>query len=191
MIKPIKLAIFASGNGTNAANIITYFSNHKHIQVKKIFSNNPVARVHEMGQKQGIPSTTFTKNEFKDIFFLNQLADIDFVILAGFLWLLPPYLVKVFPNKIINVHPALLPKFGGKGMYGYHVHESVLKSGDSHSGITIHLVNENYDEGRILFQVKCTIQANETPDTLANKIHSLEKKYFSNIIEKYIQTIIT
>ncbi|MEM7298763.1 MAG: formyltransferase family protein, partial [Bacteroidota bacterium] len=134
----------------------------------------------------GIPSSTFSREEFKDTSFLAHLEGADYIILAGFLWLIPDYLVKAFPNKIINIHPALLPKFGGKGMYGQHVHEAVIAAGEQESGITIHLVNEDYDKGKILFQARCDVVPDDTPDTLAKKIHALEYEHFPKVIENYI-----
>lgn len=185
----INLAIFASGSGTNAENIINYFAKHPQIQAQRVLSNKATAGVHERVNRLGIPSSTFNKEAFIDQTFLKELQGIDFIILAGFLWLIPPYLIQAFPNRIINIHPALLPKFGGKGMYGHRVHEAVIEAGEAESGITIHLVNEQYDEGEVLFQAKCEIKSHESADMLAAKIHSLEYKHFPVIIEKYIETL--
>ncbi|GAB4249046.1 MAG: phosphoribosylglycinamide formyltransferase [Ekhidna sp.] len=182
----INLAILASGSGTNAENICNYFENHPNIQIKEILSNKPDAYVHERAKKLGIPSKTFTKEEFTDKSFIKRLTDIDYIILAGFLWLIPGYLIKAFPDKIINIHPALLPKYGGKGMYGDHVHKAVIKANEKESGITIHLVNEKYDDGRILFQEKCTLDTGETPRSLAEKVHALEYEHLPKVIENYI-----
>ena len=182
----INLAIFASGSGTNAENIANYFEPHETIQVKEILSNKKEAFVHQRAKKLGIPSRAFTKQEFQDPFFLKTLTDIDYIILAGFLWLIPKYLIKAFPNKIINIHPALLPKFGGKGMYGDRVHASVIDSQEKQSGITIHLVNEEYDKGKVLFQAKCEIEPTDSPESLAKKIHELEYEHFPKIIEKLL-----
>ncbi len=186
MIKKINLAILASGSGTNAENIANYFSSHQQIQVKEILSNRKEAGVHDRAEKLGIHSSTFSREEFRKEIFLERLEEIDFIILAGFLWLIPKYLIEAFPNKIVNIHPALLPKFGGKGMYGMHVHEAVIAAGEKESGITIHLVNEKYDEGEILFQTKCEIGVNDTPESLAKKIHALEYEHFPFQIERLI-----
>ena len=186
MSKKINLAIFASGGGTNAENIIKYFASHPIISVKEVLSNKLDAGVHERARKLGVPSSTFSRPEFKEGSFLNRLEEVDYLILAGFLWLIPEYLVKAFPNRIINIHPALLPKFGGKGMYGHHVHQAVIDAQEKQSGITIHLVNEKYDEGRILFQTKCEVENDDTPESLAKKIHVLEYQHFPNVIEDYI-----
>lgn len=182
------LAIFASGSGTNAENLGKYFSSDAHIAIREVFSNKKEAGVHERMKNLGIPSTSFSKKEFTDESFLQQLEDIDYIILAGFLWLIPSYLIKHFPERIINIHPALLPKFGGKGMYGNYVHQAVIDSGEKESGITIHLVNEQYDEGRILFQTKCQVDSADTVASLAQKIHQLEYTHFPEIIEKYIKS---
>jgi len=186
MKKDINLAIFASGSGTNAENIINYFAGHEHIHVKQVLSNRKDAFVHERAQKLGVPSASFSRAEFQDPSFLDKLEGIDYIILAGFLWLIPEYFVIAFPERMINIHPALLPKFGGKGMYGSHVHEAVIASGEKESGITIHLVNENYDEGEHLFQAKCKVSDQDTSDTLAKKIHALEYEHFPRVIEDFI-----
>lgn len=185
-IKEINLAILASGSGTNAENIINYFSEHPGIQVKEVLSNKVDAYVHERAKKLGVPSHTFSKAEFNDTSFIKRLVDIDYIILAGFLWLIPEYLIKAFPNKIINIHPALLPKYGGKGMYGLKVHEAVVANHEKESGITIHLVNKEYDKGKILFQAKCEVTDRDTAESVANKIHELEYQYFPSQIEKLI-----
>ncbi|MEQ9466900.1 MAG: phosphoribosylglycinamide formyltransferase [Ekhidna sp.] len=184
--KHINLAIFASGSGTNAENIAKYFEERETVQVKEIFSNKKDAGVHSRAEKLGIPSSTFSKEQFQDSSFIKRLEDIDYIILAGFLWLVPPYLIKAFPNRIINIHPALLPKFGGKGMYGDKVHTAVIEKREKESGITIHLVNEEYDKGEILFQATCKVDEKDTPDSLAKKIHALEYEHFPRVIEEYI-----
>ncbi|WP_436514430.1 phosphoribosylglycinamide formyltransferase [Ekhidna sp. To15] len=188
MKKIINLAILASGSGSNAENIAKYFEADTHIQVKMILSNKANAFVHERAKKLDIPSFTFNKEEFQNDSFIKQLENIDYIILAGFLWLIPGYLVKAFPNRIINIHPALLPKYGGKGMYGNKVHEAVVASGEKESGITIHLVNEEYDKGKILFQAKCKVDPNDSPEELAQNIHALEYEHFPRVIEDYIQS---
>ena len=186
MSKPIHLAIFASGSGTNAENLARYFQKHEAIQVTKILSNKEDAFVHQRAKNVGVPSSSFSRADFKDLAFLEKLEGIDCIVLAGFLWLIPTYLIEAFPEKIINIHPSLLPKFGGKGMYGSRVHEAVIESNEKESGITIHLVNEEYDKGRVLFQAKCSVEEDDTPDALAKKIHQLEYEHFPKVIEEYV-----
>jgi len=180
------LVIFASGSGSNAENLVNYFQDHSHIRVTEIVSNNPNAYVHQRANNLGVPSRTFSKEAFADVSFLKTLENVDYIILAGFLWLIPGYLVEAFPNKIINIHPALLPRYGGKGMYGEHVHKAVIKAKEKESGITIHLVNEVYDEGESLFQAKCSIEETDTPELLVEKIHQLEYTHFPEVVERYI-----
>lgn len=184
----IKLAIFASGSGTNAKKIIEHFANNESINVSSVFSNSSKAFVLQRAKALDIPAETFNRSEFLDPGFLNQrgFEKIDFIILAGFLWKIPLYLIDAFPDKILNIHPALLPKYGGKGMYGEHVHNAVIEAGEKESGITIHLVNENYDEGRILFQAPCDVHSNDSPETLASKIHRLEHEHYPKVIEEFV-----
>ncbi|MEM6642334.1 MAG: phosphoribosylglycinamide formyltransferase [Bacteroidota bacterium] len=184
-MRDIQLSIFASGSGTNAANIIQYFKDHNSIKVKEVLSNRRDALVHQKAKDNGVPSQYFTKTEFHDSSFLNRLANADYLILAGFLWLIPKYLVEAFPDRILNIHPSLLPKFGGKGMFGAKVHKAVIASGEPQSGITIHLVNEKYDEGKVLFQTECLVKAGENADVLAQKIHQLEYQHYPKVIEEY------
>ena len=186
MTETIRLAVFASGNGTNVENIAHYFKRHETIHVYEVFSNKADAYVHERAKKLAIPSNTFGKDAFVHYGFLEKLQKIDYIILAGFLWLIPQQIIKAFRNKIINIHPALLPKYGGKGMYGAHVHRAVIEGEEKESGITIHLVNEEYDKGQILFQAKCAIEEGETVDSLEAKIHQLEYEHFPKVIEEYI-----
>ncbi|MDW3196221.1 MAG: phosphoribosylglycinamide formyltransferase [Cytophagales bacterium] len=183
-----KIAVFASGSGTNAQNLADYFSDNHQIEIAKIYSNRASAFVHERAKRMGIPSTTFTREEFKSDAFVRQLKEegINCIVLAGFLWLIPASLIKGFDQKIINIHPSLLPAFGGKGMYGGHVHEAVVASGATESGITIHLVNEKYDEGKVLFQAKTAVTSIDDPDSLAGRIHELEYEHFPKVIEKYL-----
>jgi len=184
-----RIAIFASGNGSNAENIANYFSNNPKVDVSLILTNNSTAFVLERAKKLGIKSFVFDKNEFSkndDILHFLDINDIDLIILAGFLLKMPKKLIKSFPNKIINIHPALLPKYGGKGMYGNKVHETIIAAKEKESGITIHYVNEHYDEGKIIFQAKCTIEPTDTPDDLANKIHELEYEHFPRVIERLL-----
>ena len=186
-----KIAIFASGSGTNAQNIIEYFVHNSNIQVCRIYSNNEDAYVLTRAKKFNILTLTFNKNDFlKTDKIINQLKndETDLIILAGFLWLVPINILKRFTNRIINIHPALLPKYGGKGMYGSFVHEAVIKANEKESGISIHLVNEKYDEGEIIFQAICKIDGNETPDSLATKIHTLEHNHFPQVIEEFLST---
>jgi phosphoribosylglycinamide formyltransferase-1 len=185
-----KLAIFASGSGTNAQRIIEYFSGHPDITVAMIFSNRPDAYVLVRARNFNIPSVVFNRHSFyetDEISILLAKNHIDFIVLAGFLWLIPEDLIRTYPGRIINIHPALLPKYGGKGMYGMRVHEAVLQSGDTESGISIHFVNEKYDEGDIIFQAKCEILPGDTPDTLAQRIHQLEYKHYPEVIEKLVR----
>lgn len=181
-----KIAIFASGSGSNAENIVSYFNSNAKFEFPIILSNKSDAFVHERAKKLGIPSFTFSKDSFLDgneiLDFLNSYK-IDSIILAGFLLKVPEVLVQAYPDNIINIHPALLPKFGGKGMYGDHVHRAVKAAGETESGITIHYVNEHYDDGNIILQAKCTVNENDTPETIANKVHALEYENFPKAIE--------
>ena len=184
-----RIAIFASGSGTNAENIVKHFNGKNIVEVGAIFSNKPNAYVLKRAEKMGIPSFVFSKEEFyHSDKVLNELKklDIDLIVLAGFLWLIPDNVLQSFPNRIINIHPALLPKYGGKGMYGRYVHEAVCKNKEKTSGITIHYVNEEYDEGQIVFQAKCAITSSDTPDDVAEKVHRLEYAYYPKVIEKLL-----
>jgi phosphoribosylglycinamide formyltransferase 1 len=184
-----RLAIFASGAGSNAQKIIEHFANHSSIEVALIVCNKPNAGVLAIAVKANIAALLIEKNQFANgdgyVPALKNNA-IDFLILAGFLWKVPSVLVNAFPNKILNIHPALLPKFGGKGMYGHFVHEAVLANHEKESGISIHKVNVHYDEGDIVFQAKCVVDEKETPESLATKIHALEHRYFATVIEEYV-----
>jgi phosphoribosylglycinamide formyltransferase-1 len=186
-----RIAIFASGAGTNAARIIEHFTGHSSIEVSLVVSNKKDAPVLEKAQKTGVPIYVFSRDEFYDSNrVVEKLTDlkIDFVVLAGFMWLVPENLIKTYSDRIINVHPALLPKFGGKGMYGMNVHKAVKEAGETESGITIHLVNEEYDKGRILFQAKCALDEKDSADSIATKIHALEYANFPHQIERFILT---
>ena len=185
----IHLAIFASGSGTNAQKIMEYFEFNLDVTVSAVFSNNPQAQVLTRAEDFGIPTETFDKVQFGSEIFSRRLDkhQVDFIILAGFLWKVPEHLLRAFPDKIVNIHPSLLPMHGGKGMYGDRVHESVLAGGDKKSGITVHLVDEIYDEGRILFQAKCDVLSGDTAKLLATRIHSLEHTHFPRVIEEYIR----
>ena len=181
------IVLFASGNGTNAENIIRYFQENKTANILEVLTNNPRAGVIERAKKLNVPVKVFFRKEFSSpdelILHLREIKT-DFIVLAGFLWKIPTVLIRQFPEKIINLHPALLPEFGGKGMYGIHVHEAVIAAGKKKSGITIHYVNEHYDDGKIIFQAETEVSKTDTPESLAKKIHALEYRYFPEIIEK-------
>ncbi len=184
-----KIALFASGSGSNAENIIRYFSENESISFPLIVSNKADAYVHERARLLGIPSFTFSAADFKEgkaILELLARYQIDTIVLAGFLLKIAAPLLDAFPDKIINIHPALLPKYGGKGMYGNRVHEAVVAAGEQETGITIHYVNEHYDEGTIIFQARCAVMPNDTPESVAEKVHHLEYEHFPKIIEQLI-----
>lgn len=184
-----RIAIFASGSGSNAENIANYFSANSSVEVSLILTNNSNAFVIDRAKKIGIKTIVFSKREFLNtdniLHFLDE-NNINLIVLAGFLLKIPENLIKSYPNKIINIHPALLPKYGGKGMYGDKVHQSVIEAKETESGITIHYVNEHYDEGKIIFQAKCKIETTDTPNDLATKIHLLEYEHFPKVIENLI-----
>lgn len=183
------IAIFASGSGTNAENITRYFSNHPQIKVSLILTNNPKAGVIKRAEVLGIPCSVFNRASFyqtDEIVSILGTYNIDLIVLAGFLWLVPQNILKAYPDKMINIHPALLPKYGGKGMFGQHVHEAVIKNGEKISGITIHYVNESYDEGQIILKKEVSVSKTDTAESLAKKIHELEYKYFPPAIEKLL-----
>jgi len=182
----VSLAILASGSGTNAENIARFFKNHGNIEVRLILSNNAEAGVLARADRLGIPTRTFSRSQFENPDFMLPVmrnSEIDLIVLAGFLWLIPSYLVESYSNRIINIHPALLPAYGGKGMYGDHVHRAVIGAQEKKSGITIHYVNEKYDEGAIIAQFECEIMPEDTPESLAKKIHKLEYAHFPEVIE--------
>lgn len=184
-----RIAVLASGNGTNAEEIIRYFSGHNSIEVALLLSNNPKAYALTRAANHGIPARVFNRTQFyESTEVLKWLVDekITHIVLAGFLWLIPTYLIEAFPERIINIHPALLPRFGGKGMFGMKVHEAVRDSGSKSSGITIHLVNEHYDEGAVLFQCECELEENCTAEAIAEKVHALEYAHYPRVIEKWI-----
>lgn len=184
-----KIALFASGSGSNVENIVRYFAEKRTAEFPLILSNKQDAFVHERAKKLGIPSVTFLRDEFADgceIVSLLKKYEVDFVVLAGFLLKISMPILEAYPDRIINIHPALLPKFGGKGMYGHHVHQAVVDAGETQSGITIHYVNEQYDEGNVIFQATCEVANDDTPDTVAEKVHALEYLHFPKIIEDVI-----
>lgn len=185
------ISVFASGNGSNAEAIITYFKEHKEIRINAIYSNNPNAFVLQRADKLRIPTHIFTRQQFYEsqrVLHQLQNDNTQLIVLAGFMWLVPEYLVNKF--TIINIHPALLPAYGGKGMYGHHVHKAVLKNNEKESGITIHYVNNAYDEGDIIQQKSCEVLPNDTPETLANRIHNLEHAYFPETVFRVAKKMI-
>ncbi len=182
-----RIAIFASGSGSNAENIITYFQNNKKAEVFRVFTNNPNAQVLERSKKLGVETLVFDKEQLSDSkWAIENLANLDLIVLAGFLWKFPDHILENYKNKVVNVHPALLPKYGGKGMYGMHVHEAVIKNNESESGITIHYVNEHYDEGAVIFQTKCSVSPTDTPNDVAAKIHELEMQHFPEVVQQIL-----
>jgi phosphoribosylglycinamide formyltransferase 1 len=184
--QPKQLIIFASGAGSNAQQIINYFKGSKLVNVALIVCNKPGAGVIYIAQKESIPVLMIERERFlKGDGYLPEINKTkpDLIILAGFLWKIPQSLIHAFPGKIINIHPALLPKYGGKGMFGQYVHESVLNAGEMESGITIHFVDEQYDNGDVIFQTACPIIEGDTPETLARRIHELEHLYYPKVIE--------
>jgi phosphoribosylglycinamide formyltransferase-1 len=186
------IAIFASGSGTNAEQIIRYFENDPIGRIKLILSNKRDAYVLQRAASHQLPAFVFNRDRFyQTTDLLDELVsyNIDLLVLAGFLWLVPDYLLNAYPRRIINIHPALLPDFGGKGMYGQKVHEAVLASGAKKSGITIHVIDNEYDRGTILFQAECPVFPGDTPETLAARIHELEYRHFPEQIKKYLQSL--
>lgn len=183
-----KIVLFASGSGTNAENIILHFNKTNSGTVVAVFSNNPNGKVLDRAQKLNVPTVVFSKEEFSDGTILQKLMDLkpDLIVLAGFLLKLPHTIVKAFPDKIINIHPALLPKYGGKGMYGMHVHRAIIENREVETGISIHFVNEHYDEGNIIFQKTVALNGNETPEEVAEKVHQLEQLHFPEVISELL-----
>jgi phosphoribosylglycinamide formyltransferase-1 len=186
------IAIFASGSGTNAENIIKYFSTRKSAKVSLVLSNKRDALVLERAAKLNVPSKFFDRSEFYGSDTVTRYLrsyNIDFVVLAGFLWLVPDNLLKMYPQRMINIHPALLPAYGGKNMYGEKVHTAIISNGEKKSGITIHYVNSQYDEGDIIFQAACDIVPGETADSLAKKVHELEYMHYPRVIEELVSKL--
>jgi phosphoribosylglycinamide formyltransferase-1 len=186
-----KIAVFASGAGTNAKKIITFFHNHESIIVRLIVCNKKGAGVIDVANANGVEVLMIAREKFLNEGYVDQLQlfEIDFIVLAGFLWKIPQILIDHFRNKIINIHPSLLPKYGGKGMYGLKVHEAVIAAGETKSGITIHYVDEHYDNGDIIFQAECDVLKDDTADTLAFRVHSLEHEFFPKVIEKCVSAL--
>jgi phosphoribosylglycinamide formyltransferase 1 len=188
-IKP-RLAIFASGGGSNADKICSYFEKHPTIVVAAIFTNNPKAGVIQVAQKHHVDCLTISKNDWKmadQVLPSLESHHITHIILAGFLLLIPEWLIEAYPDRIVNIHPALLPKYGGKGMYGHNVHEAVKKAGDKESGITIHIVDEHYDKGDILFQHRVDLEPDDNPEQIAAKVLGAEHYYYPRVIEKWVR----
>lgn len=184
-----RIIIFASGSGTNAENIIKYFHERNIAEVTHVFSNNLRAKVLKRAHDLKVQALHFDRESFyqtNDVLHVLKDAQPDLIVLAGFLWIFPKKIIDAFPDKVINIHPALLPKYGGKGMYGHHVHEAVVRNKEKESGITIHYVNEQYDEGAIIFQAKTRIKEEDTAEDVAKSIHQLEYKYFPIVIEKVL-----
>lgn len=183
-----RVVIFASGTGSNAENIINHFKNSKNIRIEKVFCNKQNAGIFIRCRRLNIACELFSRQSFSDPNKLLKklLKQTDYIVLAGFLWKIPEFIITAFPNKIINIHPSLLPKYGGKGMYGMNVHKAVKEGGEKETGITIHYVNNQYDEGAIIFQAKTQIKFSDSPEEIARQIHKLEANYFPEIIEKII-----
>jgi len=185
-----RIAIFASGNGSNAEHIANYFAKGTIARVEVIYCNNPKAFVIQRAANLRIPLVLFDREKFyatETILRDLQSRNIDLIVLAGFLWLIPGSITRVYHDRIINIHPALLPKYGGKGMFGMAVHEAVIEAGDKESGITIHLIDDVYDKGEILFQAKCPVLPDDTPESLAQKVHQLEYEHFPKVIEMMLE----
>lgn len=184
-----RIAIFASGSGSNAEKIAEHFASDSQVEISLILTNNPQAGVIARARRLHIPVVVFDRTTFYEsarIVELLQGQAIDLVVLAGFMMLIPESMVQAFPNKIVNIHPALLPKYGGKGMYGHFVHEAVVAAQETESGITIHYVNERYDEGAIIFQASCPVVSTDTPEDVAKKVQVLEHKHFPEVVEKLL-----
>lgn len=187
----VRIAVLASGSGSNAQKLIEHFAQHPDARVVLVGCDQPQAGVLQRAWDLGVPSFLFNAAQLRDGTVQHELQGqrIDLVVLAGFLRLIPSDLVKAYPQRIVNIHPALLPKYGGKGMYGHHVHEAVIAAKEAESGITIHFVNERYDEGKHLFQAKCPVLPDDTPDTLAARVHALEHAHFPKVVEELVSAL--
>ncbi|MFK7832420.1 MAG: phosphoribosylglycinamide formyltransferase [Winogradskyella sp.] len=186
-----RVVIFASGSGSNAENLIKFFHNSDTASVIQVLTNNPHAKVLDRCKKLNVSALSFNRIAFsksEDVLDLLKASQPDLIVLAGFLWKFPEFILKAFPNKVINIHPALLPNYGGKGMYGIHVHEAVVKNKETETGITIHYVNENYDEGAIIFQTTCEVLSTDSAEDVARKIHLLEMEHFPRVVERVLQS---
>lgn len=190
--KKIRIAVFASGSGSNAERFFEYFKDSPFAEVRLLCCNNPEAFVLERARKHGVKTCLFTNREIKEgIPVLKKLQEeaVDFIVLAGFLRLIPSRLVEAYPNRIVNIHPALLPKWGGQGMYGMRVHEAVKEAGEVETGISVHYVNNRYDEGGVIFQASCPITEKDTPASIAKKIHLLEHRHYPRVVEEVIRPL--
>ncbi|GAB4159092.1 MAG: phosphoribosylglycinamide formyltransferase [Winogradskyella sp.] len=184
-----RIVIFASGSGSNAENLIKFFQNSDNASVIQVLTNNPHAKVLERCKKLNVSALSFNRIAFReseDVLNILRSSNPDLIILAGFLWKFPEFILNEFENKVINIHPALLPKYGGKGMYGMHVHHAVVENKETETGITIHYVNENYDEGAIIFQAKCKVKPLDSAEDVAAKIHKLEMEHFPKVVERLL-----
>jgi len=185
------IAIFASGGGSNAKVLVEHFKNHPFIAVSLLLSNNPASGIFRIGAENNIPTCHVTKQQFHDIEFIREILTkyhTDYIALAGFLWLIPESLIDLYPDKIINIHPSLLPKYGGKGMYGIHVHHAVFHNKDEVSGLTIHLVNQEYDKGKILFQYETDVSNCSSAEDIAHEVLKFEHQFYAPVLEHYIIT---
>ncbi len=181
-----RIVIFASGSGSNAENLIVFFHNRENASVIQVLTNNPHAKVLDRCKKLNISALSFNKMAFsksEDVLNILKAAEPDLIVLAGFLWKFPEFILKEFPKKVVNIHPALLPNYGGKGMYGMNVHSAVVANKETETGITIHYVNENYDEGAIIFQAKCNVLPTDSAEDVAGKIHLLEMEHFPEVVD--------
>ena len=188
-IKMKRVVIFASGSGSNAENLIKFFHNSDNASVVQVLTNNPHAKVLDRCKRLKVSALSFNRIAFtqtEDVLNILKSNQPDLIVLAGFLWKFPENILKNFPNKVINIHPALLPKFGGKGMYGMNVHKAVVENKETETGITIHYVNENYDEGAIIFQAKCKVEASDSAEDVAKKIHKLEMEHFPKVVDRLL-----
>ncbi|MFY8213121.1 MAG: phosphoribosylglycinamide formyltransferase [Flavobacterium sp.] len=186
-----KIILFASGSGTNADTIIRYFATRETAKVTGVYTNNPNAGVIKKANDLNVPTVVFNRVDFESSELLDKIKQQqpDLIVLAGFLWKIPAHFIAAFPQKILNIHPALLPKYGGKGMYGLHVHQAVLDHNETETGISIHLVNEQYDQGALLFQASTSVTDCHTAQDVADKVHALEQQHFSAVIESYLTTL--
>lgn len=184
-----RIVIFASGSGSNAENLIRFFQNNAHVEVTQVMTNNPHAKVLDRAKNLHVSAFSFNRHAFSksdDVLHILKTFQPDLIVLAGFLWKFPEHILAAFPNKVINIHPALLPNYGGKGMYGMHVHNAVVANKEKETGISIHYVNEHYDEGAMIFQATCPVLPIDTADDVAGKIHALEMEHFPKVIEELL-----